>query len=194
MGKCNNYTPDIQAQGDCIQCGCAFEDHESKKEYKPLSEWAPFKVGERFVRKGYDDCRGVIVVHSANLPTFMISGWKCGGLSFFDGILYTPLDRDTVELEQAEARIDELEEMLTSATMDGYDMAKNEYRSHIKELEVKVAESEALLAKAVEALELALELADNGLVDFSKYGLSCDADINKHYRTTLAELKGQDDE
>jgi len=54
-------------------------------------------------------------------------------------------------------------------------------------------EVEAKLAKAVEALELALELADNGLVDFSRYGLSCDADINKHYRTTLAELKGQGD-
>ena len=61
---------------------------------------------------------------------------------------------------------------------------------------------ETKLAKAVEALELALELADNDLVDFSRYGLSCDADINKHYRTTLAELssvscansKGQDDE
>ena len=52
-------------------------------------------------------------------------------------------------------------------------------------------EAEAKLAKAVEALELALELADSGLVDFSRHGLSCDADINKHYRTTLAELKGE---
>ena len=58
----------------------------------------------------------------------------------------------------------------------------------------RIEELEAKLAKAEEALELALELADNGLVDFSKYGLSCDADINKHYRTTLAALKGQDDE
>ena len=57
-----------------------------------------------------------------------------------------------------------------------------------------IAELEAKLAKAVEALELALELADNDLVDFSEYGLSCDADINEHYRTTLAALKGQDDE
>lgn len=38
MGKCNNYTPDIQAQGDCIQCGCAFEDHEAKKEDKSQPE------------------------------------------------------------------------------------------------------------------------------------------------------------
>ena len=38
-------------------------------------------------------------------------------------------------------RIEELEEMLTSATMDGYDMAKNEYRSHIEELEAKVAKA-----------------------------------------------------
>ena len=66
-----------------------------------------------------------------------------------------------------------------------------EYMQH---WEGRAEAAEAKLAKAVEALELALELADNGLVDFSRYGLSCDADINKHYRTTLAELKGQDDE
>jgi len=58
----------------------------------------------------------------------------------------------------------------------------------------RIEELEGMLAKAVEALELALELADNDLVDFSEYGLSCDADINERYRTTLAELKGQDDE
>lgn len=76
---------------------------EDGKEYKPLREWEPFKVGERFVRKDYDDCRDIIVVHSANLPTFTLPFWMVGtlseGLSFFDGILYTPLDRDTVEPE-----------------------------------------------------------------------------------------------
>ena len=74
--------------------------------------------------------------------------------------------------------------------------------NHIEQLTATNKELEGKLAKAVKALELALELADNGLVDFSRYGLSCDADINKHYRTTLAELssvscansKGQDDE
>ena len=72
----------------------------------------------------------------------------------------------------------------------------------VKVVADRIEELESKLAKAVKALELALELADNGLVDFSRYGLSCDADINKHYRTTLAELssvscansKGQDDE
>jgi hypothetical protein len=58
-----------------------------------------------------------------------------------------------------------------------------------EEAEAYAAEMEAKLAKAVEALELALDLADNGLVDFDKYCLSCDADINERYRATLAELK-----
>jgi len=80
--------------------------------------------------------------------------------------------------------------------------ALQEVTAELEQAEARIEELETKLANAVEALELALELADNGLVDFSKYGLSCDADINKHYRTTLAELssvscansKGQDDE
>ena len=80
--------------------------------------------------------------------------------------------------------------------------ALQEVTAELEQAEARIEELEAKLAKAVEALELALELADNDLVDFSRYGLSCDADINKHYRTTLAELssvscansKGQDDE
>ncbi len=69
----------------------------------------------------------------------------------------------TAELEQAEAKIVELEEMLMSATMDGYDMAKNEYRSYIEELEVK-------LAKAVEALaELATDEHPKGWIAIAAY-------------------------
>ena len=90
----------------------------------------------------------------------------------------------TAEIEQAEARIEELEEMLMSATMDGYDMAKNEYRKYIEELE-------ANLAKAVEAL--------GGMVGlFSGYslllkGMHLNMELD-NARTTLTELKGQDDE
>ncbi len=50
-------------------------------------------------------------------------------------------------------RIEELEEMLMSATMDGYDMAKNEYRSHIEELEAKLAKAVAIAKDAVETME-----------------------------------------
>ena len=73
---------------------------------------------------------------------------------------------------------------------DGDWVKYNDYKAASDRIE----ELEAKLAKAVEALELALELADNDLVDFSEYGLSCDADINERYRTTLAELKGQGDD
>lgn len=59
-------------------------------------------------------------------------------------------------------RIEEMEEMLMSATVDGYDMAKNEYRSRIEDLEAKLSESEALLAKAVEAeRERCAQVAEN---------------------------------
>jgi hypothetical protein len=53
---------------------------------------------------------------------------------------------------------------------------------------IRIEDLEAKLAKAMQALELALDFADNDLVDFDKYGLSCDADINERYRTTIAEL------
>ena len=86
---------------------------------------------------------------------------------------------------------------------NGYDEGYRAGMQKVREVvQARIEELEAELAKAVEALELALELADNDLVDFSEYGLSCDADINERYRTTLAELssvscansKGQDDE
>ena len=38
-------------------------------------------------------------------------------------------------------RIEELEAHLLSATMDGYDMAKHEYRDRIEELEAKLAKT-----------------------------------------------------
>lgn len=49
-------------------------------------------------------------------------------------------------------------------------------------------EKEKLLAENAryrEALELALELAENGLVYFKKYGLNNDKDIVKKYREAL---------
>ena len=72
---------------------------------------------------------------------------------------------------------------------DGDWVKYNDYKAASDRIE----ELQAKLAKAVEALELALELDVRGLVDFSKHKLSCDADINERYRTTLAELRGQDD-
>ena len=42
--------------------------------------------------------------------------------------------------------------------------------------------------KLVEALELATDLFENGLVDFKKYGLTCDKDIAKKYRAALASV------
>ena len=71
--------------------------------------------------------------------------------------------------------------------------ALQEVTAELEQAEARIEELEAKLAKAVEALELALELDVRGLVDFSKHKLSCDADINERYRTTLAELRGQDD-
>jgi hypothetical protein len=42
-----------------------------------------------------------------------------------------------------------------------------------------------------EALELALDLDENELVDFAKYGLTKDLDITKKYRAALAKARGE---
>ena len=56
----------------------------------------------------------------------------------------------------------------------------------------KAAAIDALYAedreKLVEALELATDLFENGLVDFKKYGLTCDEDIAKKYRAAIASV------
>jgi hypothetical protein len=58
------------------------------------------------------------------------------------------MDNDTIYIGTrkyvAADRIEELEEKLLSATMDGYDMAKHEYRDRIEELEVKLAIADRL--------------------------------------------------
>ena len=56
---------------------------------------------------------------------------------------------------QAAARIEELEEKLLSATMDGYDMAKHGYRDHIEELEERL---QAAIDDAKEAEAYAAEM------------------------------------
>ena len=57
-------------------------------------------------------------------------------------------------------RIEELEEKILSATMDGYDMAKHEYRDRIEELEVKLAEvGEMKRLLAMDKINLRGELA-----------------------------------
>jgi hypothetical protein len=78
-------------------------------------------------------------------------------------------------------RIEELEEKLLSATIDGYDMAKHEYRDRIKELEAKLAE---LLAVAKRAVRLSLDHSD-----FKLYAME-----PMHQAIAAAELKGQNDE
>jgi hypothetical protein len=52
---------------------------------------------------------------------------------------------ETYAEQAAAARIEELEEKILSATMDGYDMAKHEYRDRIKELEAKLVKAQAAL-------------------------------------------------
>ena len=76
------------------------------------------------------------------------------------------------------------------SAMVHYDRAPFEAADRIEELEAKLSKSEALLAKAVEAervycANVVKHFYDNGF--FTKP----DDIIN---RTTLAELKGQDDE
>ena len=100
-------------------------------------------------------------------------------------------------------RIEELEEMLMSATMDGYDMAKNEYRSYIEELEAQLrksalqeisvlgqeievtAELEQAEAKIVE-LEVKLAKAMEHVADYSN-----DPHLVEWANATIAELKGE---
>jgi len=45
-------------------------------------------------------------------------------------------------IEELVAINEELKEKLLSATMDGYDMAKHEYRDRIEKLEAKLAEGQ----------------------------------------------------
>ena len=71
-------------------------------------------------------------------------------------------------------RIEELEAKLLSATMDGYDMAKHEYRDRIEELEAKLEKLERWQAAA-----------------FIAHG-NLDLDIEANPEA-LAELKGQND-
>ena len=82
-------------------------------------------------------------------------------------------DRVLKYVQRQRSRIEELEEVLMSATMDGYDMAKNDYHKYIAELEAK-------LEKAVDFIEDMLSGRDR------------DCDWRVDARTTLAELKGQD--
>ena len=87
------------------------------------------------------------------------------------------------EYDRRGDHIEELEAKLLSATMDGYDMAKYEYRDRIEELEAK-------LAKAVDVIEWALICWD----DHNKHGYNMEGDWVFDARATIAELKGQNDE
>ena len=69
--------------------------------------------------------------------------------------------------------------------------ARDEAVSKVKELEAKLSKSEALLAKAVEALEFYSTLIGEKH-ECPWHMLS--EDFGEKARTTLAALKGQDDE
>ena len=93
-------------------------------------------------------------------------------------------------LEQRK-QIEELEEKLLSATMDGQDMAKHEYRDRIEELEAKLAK-----AVDVDLIEQAVdvELIEQAVSDVLYDGGSYRDAAEYVARTILAELKGQDDD
>ena len=103
-------------------------------------------------------------------------------------------------IEQLAATCEELEAKLLSATMDGYDMAKHEYRDRIDELEAKLAECEARLEKAVEALQqLVIEYDEVDLAYnepksmTAAYGVALDT-LAELSSVSCANLKGQNDE
>jgi hypothetical protein len=59
----------------------------------------------------------------------------------------------------------------------------------VKEMESEIKRLKDQNDRYQEALELALELAENGLVDFKKYGLNEYNDIIKKYREALKEIE-----
>ena len=97
-----------------------------------------------------------------------------------------------IAIQKQTLRIEELEEMLMSATMDGYDMAKNEYRSYIEELEAKLEKAAVALVRIAlsDLYSVEANAEDQGAVTLAYAHKS----ICNLARTTLAELKGQDDE
>ena len=103
-----------------------------------------------------------------------------------DKALREAIRRSVAHAEPKKNLIDRIEELEANINIkaDFIDATINQLAASDQRIE----ELEAKLAKAIQALELALDFADNDLVDFDKYGLSCDADINERYRTTIAEL------
>ena len=61
--------------------------------------------------------------------------------------------------------------------------------SALRDLRERCEQQAGEIERLRAALTLALDLSENGLIDFEKYGLKCDADIEKVYRAALAERK-----
>ena len=89
---------------------------------------------------------------------------------------YDALQEVKAELEQAEARIEELETTLQQERSVKWKVLESPFKQRVQELEAK-------LAKALEALEY-----------YSVEAFCLGADNSLVARTTLAELKGQGDE
>ena len=83
------------------------------------------------------------------------------------------LAEKVVELES------ELAEIKAFASHLGIFRAQEEHNRMIDERDERIAALEALVA-------MALDLADNGLIDFKKYGLTKDEDIAEKYRAALS--------
>ena len=81
------------------------------------------------------------------------------------------------EYDRRGDRIEELEAKLLSATMDGYDMAKHEYRDRIEELE----------AKRVKAVNFIVFLDEN-------YRHAFGVTARQKIRELYVELKGEKDD
>jgi hypothetical protein len=61
----------------------------------------------------------------------------------------------------------------------------------LDETEAEIKRLEARCDNLLAALKLALDLQENGLVDFCKYGISDDSDIAKIYRAAIAKAEAQ---
>ena len=95
-------------------------------------------------------------------------------------------------------RIEQLEEKLLSATMDGYDMAKHEYRDRIEELEAKLEKVTTELKMLIDVSTL---MQSSAFYDKRKYQSAITDTIWQQWskqlkfsKGTIAKLKGQNDE
>ena len=57
----------------------------------------------------------------------------------------------------------------------------------VRQMRQDYAEAQQRIHDLEEAVRLALDLSENGLIDYQKYGLTCHDDIEQKYRNALEQ-------